>query len=213
MDSLFGRGDLILDLGCGTGEDAIHFRSRGVQVYAIDASAAMVRIARERGVNAHQGTVEAIAKLDGKFNGVLSNFGVLNCVHDLPSVGCALSRLVVTGGVVAICVMSSFCLRETLHFLIHGNLSKAFRRLRRGKVRSSLGLDIHYPSAAQLRSAFSDHFELIGWYGVGLCVPPSYVRGINGEAIDRRSKADRCLAHLPVLRAMADHRLFLFKRL
>src|SRR5665213_102461 len=73
IDSLFQQGDLVLDLGCGTGEDALHLGSRGIQVYAIDASAAMVGIARERGVNAHRSTVEALANLEGEFNGVLSN--------------------------------------------------------------------------------------------------------------------------------------------
>lgn len=213
VDSLFCPGDCILDLGCGTGEDAIHFASRAVEVYAIDASAAMVRTARRRGVNAHQRTVEALANLEGEFNGVISNFGVLNCVDDLTSVASQLSRLVLPGGFAAICVMSSFCLWETLHFLLRGRPRQAFRRLARGRVRSSLGFDIHYPSAAQLKRAFRDQFQLIGQYGVGLCVPPSYVHGVAEETIGRLSRLDQRLAHLLLLRAMADHRLFIFKRL
>ena len=49
IDALFHAGERILDIGCGTGEDAAHFAARGVHVYATDASPAMVRVARERG--------------------------------------------------------------------------------------------------------------------------------------------------------------------
>ena len=52
MDALFHPGERILDIGCGTGEDAAHFAARGVQVYATDASPAMVQVARARGVTA-----------------------------------------------------------------------------------------------------------------------------------------------------------------
>jgi 2-polyprenyl-3-methyl-5-hydroxy-6-metoxy-1,4-benzoquinol methylase len=41
-------GGRILDAGCGPGRDALAFAERGYQVVAFDASAAMVRLARER---------------------------------------------------------------------------------------------------------------------------------------------------------------------
>ncbi len=47
-DRLFAAGDRILDLGCGTGEDAVHLLSRGIRLSAIDASSAMVEAARGR---------------------------------------------------------------------------------------------------------------------------------------------------------------------
>ena len=40
----------ILDLGCGTGEDAVWLMAAGLQVTAIDASPQMVTAARARGV-------------------------------------------------------------------------------------------------------------------------------------------------------------------
>lgn len=52
IDGLFGPGDRVLDLGCGTGDDAVHLMARGVEVVGIDASAPMVEIARSRGVDA-----------------------------------------------------------------------------------------------------------------------------------------------------------------
>ena len=52
IDQLFRAGDCVLDIGCGTGEDAVHLSARGVLVHAVDASPAMVARARERGVAA-----------------------------------------------------------------------------------------------------------------------------------------------------------------
>ena len=52
VDALFRAGEQILDVGCGTGEDASHFAARGLRVHATDASPAMVAAARARGVAA-----------------------------------------------------------------------------------------------------------------------------------------------------------------
>lgn len=212
VDPFFQPGDCVLDLGCGTGEDALYLESRGVDVYAIDASAAMVKIARQRGVNAHRLTLEAIGTLHRTFDGVLCNFGVLNCIEDFQSFGLHLSQLVRPGGFVALCVIGPFCLRETLHFIRRGQPRQAFRRLHRGKVPCSLGIEIRYPSVTQLNSALGGGFRLIGWCGVGLCVPPSYVQGTSQTSIERLSRLDRHLTSFAGFRAMSDHRLFVFKR-
>src|SRR5271157_3989256 len=49
VDPLFHPGDRILDVGCGTGEDAAHLAARGVSVYATDPSPAMIHLAAARG--------------------------------------------------------------------------------------------------------------------------------------------------------------------
>ncbi len=72
LDPLIRSRDRILDLGCGTGEDALHMMKAGAEVCGIDASAAMVRIARERGVDARQLPIEALPALSGRFR--RSNF-------------------------------------------------------------------------------------------------------------------------------------------
>ena len=70
---------------------------------------------------------------------------------------------------------------------------------------------VHYPTTAQFRAAFAPHFELQRWTGIGLLVPPSYVK-LSAAPIRALAVADRALAHLPILRAMADHRLYIMKR-
>jgi hypothetical protein len=55
----------------------------GLRVRAIDASGEMVRIARDRGVDAEVLSIENCGLLNETFDAVLSNFGALNCVEDL----------------------------------------------------------------------------------------------------------------------------------
>src|SRR5260370_8553149 len=71
MGAVFQAGERILDIGCGTGEDAIHFAARGITVYATDASPAMVQVARERGVTATVCSAEELGRIGRTFDGVI----------------------------------------------------------------------------------------------------------------------------------------------
>ena len=48
LDALFHAGDTVLELGCGTGEDALYLARRGVRVLATDASEEMLAAARAK---------------------------------------------------------------------------------------------------------------------------------------------------------------------
>ncbi len=213
IDPLFQPGDSILDLGCGTGEDALHLMASGIEVCAVDASARMVQVARARGVNARQLSIENLDELTGRFDGAISNFGALNCIARLESVGSALGRLLRSGGALAICVMGRFCLWETCYYLHCLRPDRAFRRWRPGGCKSSIGVHVRYPSVRRLARAFGRQFCLADWYGIGLCVPPSYAGGLSETALERFDAIDRRLAHRTGLRALCDHRLLVFRRI
>src|SRR5256885_11583933 len=83
LEALFPRGARVLDLGCGTGEDALLLAGRGVRVVAVDPSPAMV--ARARAKAARRGIGEdacrfevgrggGAARIGGGFDGALSHF-------------------------------------------------------------------------------------------------------------------------------------------
>ena len=80
MIPLFRPGDTVLDLGCGTGEDAECLGLFDISVRALDASPEMVRMARARGVNAEVGKVEDIREIDSVFDGLISNFGARSSI-------------------------------------------------------------------------------------------------------------------------------------
>jgi hypothetical protein len=69
-----------------------------------------------------------------------------------------------------------------------------------------------YPSHSSVLSAFQSGFRLLQWQGIGLCIPPSYIR-LPDWAMERLSGFDGALSCGPALRALADHRLYVFERL
>lgn len=211
VDRVFQSGDEILDVGCGTGEDAVHLGRRGIHVSAIDASHEMVKVASARGVAATQLGVEELDRIHATYDGVLSDFGALNCTADLSTVAGFLARLVRPRGHAVICLLNRTCAWEIVWFALHLRWRTAFRRLRRSGVPSSLGLTVHYPSASQVRHAFEPAFELLHSTAVGLFVPPSYA-SLSTPAVRAAAEADARLARLPVLRALGDHRLYVFQR-
>src|SRR3954468_3737823 len=68
IQPIFGRGDRVLDVGCGTGVDAAYLMACGVSVVAVDASAEMVQVARSKGVPAQHLTAEQLDELDGSYD-------------------------------------------------------------------------------------------------------------------------------------------------
>jgi SAM-dependent methyltransferase len=167
IDPLFPTQSRILDLGCGTGEDALHFTRAGIRVSAFDISPAMVDAARQRGVDASVLAIEDLNRLEGRWDGAISNFGALNCIADPGVIAEPLARLIRPGGYLALCVFGKFCLRETLHFLFRGQLRKATRRWTVFAHSASLDIDVYYPSARQIQRALAPAFVLMRTAGIG----------------------------------------------
>ena len=212
LDKLFNDGNTLLDLGCGTGEDALHFMRRGMSVRAIDASSEMVSIAHSRGVDASVLGIEQLDRVQGCFDGVISNFGAFNCVADLHAIRPVLARLIRPGGHLAICILGHFCLWETVWRLLQGQPRKAGRRWRCEQLSASLQIPVRFLSVSNLARAFHPEFTLSDWRGIGAFVPPSYVPSLPLYLLRALGTLDRLVAHLPLLRALADHRLIVFVR-
>jgi SAM-dependent methyltransferase len=212
VDPLFREGQRIIDLGCGTGEDARHFSGRGVNVSAFDASGEMVRVCRERGVDANVLAIEQLDGIAGIYDGAISNFGALNCIREPERLRLPLAGIVRRGGYLAICVMGRFCLWEAVHFLGRGRLRKAARRWTGGSGSGSLEIPVSYPSVRRLRRALTPDFSLLRTIGVGVCVPPSYVSMPDGRMLVRCDAIDRRIAHRRFVRGLSDHRLLIFIR-
>ncbi len=212
LDPLFRPGDSLLDLGCGTGDDALHFAGLGAHVRAIDASREMVRVARARGVDASVLGIEDLDRIRGRFDGVISDFGALNCVADLQAVRAALGSLVRPGGYFAVCVLGRLCLWEAIGYSLRGNPRRAFRRWRSGRLATPLAIPVHHFSVRQLQRAFYPEFRIVDWRGIGVSVPPSYVTSIPDWLLSAFGELDRRVAHWPLLRAIADHSLIVFVR-
>lgn len=214
LDACFASGQRLVELGCGTGEDAVHLAGMGLEVVALDGSEAMARAAREKAERAGLGgriqvrhqTIEAwTTDPGGPFDGALSNFGALNCVDDLAPVARALAASVRGGGRVVLVVMGPFVPWEWLWLLARGRPRDAFRRLRRGGV-AWRGRRVRYPSPRTVRRTFQPAFHPLRTAAVGALLPPTYAESWavrHPRLIDRLDRWERRVERL--LPWLADH--------
>jgi ubiquinone/menaquinone biosynthesis C-methylase UbiE len=227
MQKAFRPGDRVLELNCGTGEDAVFLARHGVSVLGCDASSRMVEVAEHRKSREALGATVLFRVLRNEnidslaavphFDGALSNFSGLNCVADTSEVARKLAVLMKPGATALICVSTRVCLWEITWYIAHGNFQKAFRRLR-GRTIARLGeifIPVWYPTIRELRRSFAPWFRLRSVRAVGLFVPPSYVESSisSRESVLRWLESmDRMLAAMPVLRGVGDHVLLEFEK-
>lgn len=220
LDAVFQPGQRVLELNCGTGEDARHLAGRGVEVLATDVSAAMVDAAAAKNaaeplVTVRRLAIEEVAKeLAGQsFDGVVSNFGGLNCVADLADVASALARLVRPGGTAVLCIMGPLVPWEWVWQLGRGRPAAAFRRLRPEPCWR--GLPLTYPSVGTLRDAFAEEWLVTRTAGLGALLPPPDADVLARRlprlvgALDRLERRIETAA--PIVR-LADHYLAELRR-
>jgi SAM-dependent methyltransferase len=229
----FTASSRVLEVGCGTGVDTQFLASRCRHVVACDPSEGMVtqslrRLAHEGqsaratvmlcGLHDVQSYLDALTPPE-PFDGIVSNFGALNCVSHLAPLGALVRRHLRPGGVVLIGVMSRFCAMEALYFLATRRPRLAARRMGRGAVPVPVaGVEVptYYHRVRELRAALGLGVRLVGIEGLGVAIPPPYLeprwrelsRGIRTAV----SSCDAVLARCPGVNRLADHVLLHFVR-
>lgn len=223
----FEPGSRILELNCGTGEDALFLANAGMIVTACDTSAEMIVQARSKVASKHLDAqvnflvlpTEELGNLPQtwRFDGLFSNFSGLNCVRDLRSVAQQIAIRLKPGAPLLLCLSTRYCLWEIVYYTLRGNLNKALRRCK-GTTSARVGdhvFPVYYPVVSELRSAFGHDFRLISMTGVGVTVPPSYLEPWvmrHPRLLRLLDKVDNVVRMWPGVRTLGDHMLLHMER-
>ncbi len=187
----------VLEINCGTGEDAIWLAQQGWKVIATDASPEMIAVAKAK-IEASGLTDQAQARIcsftdtsqfqESNFDLIFSNFGGLNCVSpsELEALAPVLLQKLKPGGYFIAVVMSRFCWWEMLYFLWKCKPREAFRRLGKKPVNAPLDAQTqvktwyYSPGAFEKwfrdnSKSFSGRFKKTNLQPIGLWLPPSYL--------------------------------------
>jgi ubiquinone/menaquinone biosynthesis C-methylase UbiE len=227
LTEIFQPGDHVLEINCGTGEDALFLAKNGISVTACDASEQMIRVASSRlrteaphaAIQFNLLPTERLQNLQSPtlFDGAFSNFSGLNCVADLKSTAEQLATLLPPGSPLLICLSTRFCLWEMAWFTLHGNLRKAFRRCS-GHALAKVGeltVDVYYPTVRKVQTLFSPSFALRSCTGIGVTVPPSYVETWirnHPKLLSRFRAIDAVVSTRRGICILGDHVLLHFER-
>jgi SAM-dependent methyltransferase len=215
---LFPKGARVLELGCGTGEDALFLASLGVDVLGVDVSPVMIEKARQK-ATAPEGpggsvqfevrAAEDAGMVEGMFDGAFSNFGALNCAA-LPAVGRALASRLRPGAPVAFCVIGPRPLPGLVQQALTGRPARSLGARVAGRRLAAPGL-----SAQELRDGLGPGFSWHSSLALGVLVPaPAHADWArqNPIAFGLLAAAERLVREWPLARACGDHLLVLGTR-
>ncbi len=218
----------ILELNCGTGEDAIYLANQGHKIIACDVSSEMINVAKQKvskkSLNDKVTFVECdIRNLHSsirqkKYNFIFSNFGGLNCLspQDLAKLSQEIVNLLEDNGRFIAVVMPKFCLWESIYFAAKFQFEKIFRRNSNKAVKVKVGTDYietWYYSPSDFKHIFGHEFEILKSLPIGIALPPPYLNAFfeKKKSILRiLLKLENVLKNLAGLSSISDHYLIDF---
>jgi SAM-dependent methyltransferase len=210
---VFQPGQRILDVGCGTGIDAVFLARRGVHVTAMDYSPEMIAQLHSRVsstgvtdlVDAQVLPIEGISKLRGReFDGLISAFAGLSTLPDLDQFARDAAVLVRPHGRLILHLLNRFSLWEWLGYLAHANWPAARQvgrlRTREFTIGGRAVRHTLYFAREAYRRYFQADFALRAAYSLGCVRPPHTVRRIPPRIVQSLERLDVPAGHWPLLR-------------
>ena len=224
------REDVLLEIGCGTGTEAIRISKHVEGIVATDISQSMIALLRRKvearrlsgRIRAMQARAVDVGGVRGSLPGgrarvVYSFNGALNCEPELERFPRELWDVVEPGGYFVCSVRNKFCLEESL---VQGALLR-FRSLtprkKQPKMVSVGGMDIpaYYYHPWEFASLFKPYFEVKKQVALPAILPPPYLNDLYVKLRSRLrflEQADDALAAGFPFNKFGDQTLFVFRR-
>lgn len=176
----------ILELNCGTGEDANYFNTLNHTVIATDISNKMIAIAAEKfkhkNIDFHQLDINKLDKhpIKENFDLIFSNFGGFNCLskEEITTFFISAKNKMTKQGKIILVVMPKKTLWEKIYFFCKGDLKKATRRNSNNAVGANVdGVNVNtwYFNPKEI-TAIAIGFSVKKIRPIGLFLPPSYLQ-------------------------------------
>ncbi|BAO75187.1 class I SAM-dependent methyltransferase [Winogradskyella sp. PG-2] len=176
----------ILELNCGTGEDAIHFAQLQHNVFATDISEGMISVAKNKlypknlKFSILDITTISETTFNEKFDFIFSNFGGLNCLSttQLETFFKTSAQLLNPNGKMAIVIMPKKCLWERLYFSLKGDFKNAKRRQTNKSIIANVeGFTVKtwYYNPEEIKNLTNTFYNIKKIKPIGLTIPPSYL--------------------------------------
>lgn len=203
---LFRPGQTVLDVGCGTGTDALFLAQMGIRVIGIDASPSMIAEARAKLASDRVRELIELRLLElseigslpeGGFEGIISAFASLSTVTDLEAFAAEAASLLRPRGTMLLHLLNRWSVWEWLGLVRQGRYLAA-RHLGRDVERNFVIGDRtvrHYLYHAHDAYArfFAARFRLRRAYGLGILRPPHTVRRIPPAVVSILDRLERPL--------------------
>jgi ubiquinone/menaquinone biosynthesis C-methylase UbiE len=235
LQEAFPPGSYLLEIGCGTGDEALALAGRGYSIVATDISPAMIETCRRKAAAKGSPDVEwrvvPAGRMDGllaeykpaAFEGAYASFGALNCEPDLEPVAATLARLLGPGARLVCSIMGRWCAWEIAWGLFHLRPREAFRRLGQDWVGAglaspggTLSVPVRYYTPRSFARAFEPHFRVCAARGLPVILPPPYLDHLleRHPALFRRlMRAEPSLRDRFPFHSLGDHFLLIMERL
>jgi SAM-dependent methyltransferase len=217
-------GSCLLDIGCGTGIDAIHFASLGYHVVATDWSPRMIDRTRSRAeqtgladrVSVQPIGLQELDRLSDQFDAAYSDLGPLNCAIDLEAAAESIGQLLKPNGKLIVSVIGRSCPWEFVYYALHRDMKRARIRTKHEIVPVNLNgqkVWTRYYSPREFYRAFQDQFELKHYRGLSIFVPPPYLMRDRLRSFYRPlGWIDDRVGGWPLIRNIGDHFLMLLTK-
>ncbi len=222
--------DVLLEIGCGTGSEAIQISKQVKGIVATDISEKMLDLLKRKvharrldrkiiAAKARASEISGVKDLlpEGRVRVAYSFNGALNCEPDIESVPGQLSRVVEDDGYFLCSIRNTLCLPEALSHSLVLQFDKMSTRKDQPTMVSVGGMDIpsFYYSPARFAQLFRPHFRVRKMIGLPAFLPPAYLSNYylqTGKARLILEKLEFVLGSRFPFNRVGDQTLFVFQR-